>query len=104
MIKIIKVKLNVEMLGYKAGSILTLTNQKYSGDGIFLDSYFRKRIKDSKLDNCLTILNGEIERDKTPIQELEDEYKEVEKEVTPEIKKVVPTKPKKRGRSKIKKD
>ena len=102
MIKIIKVKLNVDMLGYPIGSILTLINQKYSGDGIFLSSYFRKRIKDSKLDNCLTILKCEIENEKTSIQELEDDYKEVEKEVAPEIKTIESIKSKKRGRPKSK--
>jgi hypothetical protein len=104
MIKIIKVKLNIDMLDYPAGSILTLINQKYSDDGIFLSSYFRKRIKDSKLDNCLTILEYEIENEKTPIQELEDDYKEVEKEIVPEIKAVKIAKSKKQKRLKSKKD
>lgn len=100
MIKIIKVKLNVDMLDYKAGSILTLTNQKYSSDGIFLDSYFKKRIKDAKIDNCLKIINSEIQSEKTQDQELDTDYKEIQKEVSTEIKDFNQKTLKKRGRPK----
>lgn len=60
MMKTIKVKLNVDMLHYKKGSILTLTSKKHSGDGIFLCPYFKRRIKDSEIDNCLEIIGANI--------------------------------------------
>lgn len=104
MIKIVKVKLNVDMLSYKAGSTLILTNQKYSNEGIFLDSYFKNRIKDSKIDNCLIILDREIEIEKNPIEELNDDYKELEKETKIESRNNKLKKSRKRDSQKIKKD
>ena len=59
--KDIKVKLNVPLLHYRKGEILTFTD----GDrGIKLDAFWVKRIQDSKIDNCLEILT-----DKAPKEE-----------------------------------
>lgn len=102
MIKIIKVKLNVDMLSYLKGSILTLTTQQNSNSGIFLSPYFNNRIKDSKIDNCLEIISeSENESIKTPIKEIE--VMEIEKvKQEEESTEKSPEKPKKRGRKKSK--
>ena len=55
--KTIKVKLNVDLLTYKKGSILTLTHKRNSEEGVFLSPYFKRRIADAKIDNCLTVLH-----------------------------------------------
>jgi len=96
MIKTIKVKLNVDMLQYKKGSILTLTNQKHSGEGVFLCPYFKRRIEDSKIDNCLEIINN-IDDDENYIT-----VNRAEKSSLDGIKTTI-AKPKKRGRPKDKK-
>lgn len=117
MIKIIRVKLNVNMLHYKKGSILTLTNSKHSGSGIFISPYFKRRIEDSKIDNCLEILtttglkplDSETKKEltKKPQESLDDNnyitVNRAEKSSLEGIKAAI-AKPKKRGRSKTKKD
>ena len=44
-----QIKLNVDLAGFKAGKIL-------KGE-ILKTHYWRNRIKDSKIDNCVTIIN-----------------------------------------------
>ena len=48
-----KVRLNVDLLDKKMGDILD--------DEILNTTYWRNRIKDSEIDNCLTIINEVLE-------------------------------------------
>ena len=54
--EIITLKLNINLKNLKAGSIIKVV----AVDGIILDKYWRNRVKDSKIDNCvmLTAVNG----------------------------------------------
>lgn len=109
MIKIIRVKLNVDMLSYKKGSVLTLTNSKHSGSGIFISPYFKRRIEDSKIDNCLKILTTielkpldsktKKEVTKKPQESIDDDDNHILVDLESRKKPI-----KKRGRPKAKKD
>jgi hypothetical protein len=57
----IKIKLNMNLLNYLKGTILTLTN---GCKGTKLTSFWKKRIKDSKIDNCITILKDDCSKEK----------------------------------------
>jgi len=48
----IKVKLNVALLNYRQGETITLEAK----DGVPINKYWARRIKDSVIDNCITIL------------------------------------------------
>lgn len=48
-----KLKLNTALRGYSAG---TQINIKVDKNGTPLDSYWRDRFKDSRIDNCVEIL------------------------------------------------
>lgn len=50
-----KIKLNLDLLKYKKGSILEL-DKLPSKESM----YFRKRIKDSKIDNCVELVQEKI--------------------------------------------
>lgn len=45
-----KLKLNAPLLNYKEGSIVTIDCDK---GGTPLDIFWRRRVKDSKIDNCV---------------------------------------------------
>lgn len=47
-----KIKLNTDLNGYKSGQEITIKSE----NGIPLDSYWRARVKDSKLDGCLNVI------------------------------------------------
>lgn len=49
-----RVKLNVDLLKFKKDQIIVLTE---NSSGIKLTTYWRNRLRDSKIDNCLEILN-----------------------------------------------
>jgi len=49
----IKIKLNADLRGYKAGAILNSNPEN--------DLYWRRRIRDAKYDNCLEILTKKTE-------------------------------------------
>lgn len=49
----ISIMLNTELNGIKSGTILQLD---VDSDGIPVQKYWRKRLKDSLIDNCLTVL------------------------------------------------
>jgi hypothetical protein len=63
MSKLIKVKLNYDLGGYLKDQILTLGSSKTP-----LDSFWSRRLEDSKIDNCLTIIEDH-EEDKEMISE-----------------------------------
>lgn len=48
----IKLKLNVKLLKHKAGTILSLSTDQ---NGNIEDSFWARRLKDSKIDNCVEI-------------------------------------------------
>lgn len=52
-----KIKLNVNLKGYKKGSIIDI----YEIEGIPKDQYWRNRLKDSKIDNCIEIIKEKVE-------------------------------------------
>ena len=49
-----KLKLNTALRGYPAGTQIKIRVDK---EGTPLDSYWRSRLKDSRLDNCVEILS-----------------------------------------------
>lgn len=50
----IKIKLNRDLNGFKAGTILELSCDK---DGIPFNSFWRRRLFDSEIDNCIQVVN-----------------------------------------------
>ena len=53
MIKNIKIKLNVDLNGFKKGRVI---NVKTDNEGTIIDAFWRARLKDSKIDNCIEIV------------------------------------------------
>lgn len=51
----IKIKINAPLRGYVAE---TKINIKVDKNGVPLDRYWRDRLKDSKIDNCISIMGG----------------------------------------------
>ena len=47
-----KIKINTDLMNYKEGDIVDIK----SNSGVPLDRYWRRRIKDSKIDNCISII------------------------------------------------
>ena len=54
MIETIKLKLNVDLPPHKAGKILTLPSLQ----GLPRDSYWSRRLRDAKRDNCVEIVSN----------------------------------------------
>ena len=48
-----ELKLNADLKGYKAGQIIPV---KYK-DGLPVDKYWRDRVKDSVIDNCVEVVS-----------------------------------------------
>ena len=66
-----KIKLNLDLKGFKKGTILNLKEK----GGIVLEQYWRNRIRDSRFDNCITIIN-EIEKKEKKKEKKSKEKKE----------------------------
>ena len=49
-----KIKLNVDMLKFKAGRVL---NIEVDQNNIPIDQFWRNRLKDAEIDNCVEIVN-----------------------------------------------
>lgn len=47
-----KIKLNMDISGFKKGEELELLTH----NGVPIDAYWRKRLKDSEIDNCIEII------------------------------------------------
>lgn len=58
----IKLKLNVDMLDHKAGQVIHLPTDK---QGNILANFWARRLKDSKIDNCVEILPEEKKQNKS---------------------------------------
>lgn len=48
-----KIKLNHSMAGYEAGRTVTILTD---ASGVPLDKFWRRRIKDAQIDNCLEVI------------------------------------------------
>lgn len=55
--KKISLKLNVDLGGKKAGDIITL---EVDSNRVIKDRYWRRRLQDAALDNCVEIVKNEI--------------------------------------------
>lgn len=55
---ITKVKLNVDLMGLRKGTILNIGSKQTPRT-----AYWTRRIKDSKIDNCLTLLDEVAEKE-----------------------------------------
>lgn len=53
--KTIKLKLNHRMLGYEAGREVAIQTDK---DGVPLDKFWRRRLKDAGIDNCVEVVKA----------------------------------------------
>ena len=53
MIKNIKIKLNVDLAGFEKGRII---NVEADSEGTIIDAFWRARLKDSKIDNCIEVV------------------------------------------------
>jgi hypothetical protein len=51
--KYVSLQVNLPVGGHKAGTVLKLRSD---GNGKPLNSYWRRRIVDAKIDNCVTLL------------------------------------------------
>ena len=49
----IKLKLNRDLLGFKSGTIISLSTDR---DGNIEKSFWSRRLKDSEIDNCVEIV------------------------------------------------
>jgi hypothetical protein len=49
-----KIKINKNIRSYKAGQEIEIKTDK---DNVPLDRYWRNRLRDSKIDNCIEIIN-----------------------------------------------
>lgn len=47
-----RIKLNVALKGYRKGQIISIKSE----NGKPLELYWRKRLRDSKKDNCITVI------------------------------------------------
>lgn len=47
-----KIKLNHDLKGFKAGAVIEIQCNK---NGVPVDIYWRRRLQDSKFDNCIEI-------------------------------------------------
>lgn len=59
----LKLKLNVDMHGLKAGKVLELD---VDSDGVLLDRFWRRRLQDSAMDNCVSVVIETEEPAKKP--------------------------------------
>ena len=48
-----KIKLNTDLGGFQKGHII---NVKIDSEGTIIDAFWRARLKDSKIDNCIEIV------------------------------------------------
>lgn len=51
-----KLKLNVGFCGYAAGSIIDID---INDEGVPSDGFWRRRLRDAKIDNCVELVAGE---------------------------------------------
>lgn len=49
----LKIKINSALRGYKPGTIIEI---KANSDGVPADGYWRRRLKDAKIDNCVELV------------------------------------------------
>lgn len=52
-LKKVTLKLNVDLKELPKGSVFDLSVDR---DGVIIDRYWRKRVQDSKIDNCVSVI------------------------------------------------
>ncbi len=62
------IKINKNFGSYKAGTIIKVRQQ----NGIPLDEYWRKRIRDSEIDDCVTVIQP-VEKKKPTKEKVNEE-------------------------------
>jgi hypothetical protein len=55
---VIKLQVNIPMLGKDKGDIITLETK----GGVIIDQFWRNRLNDSPIDNCVTIVKSKEEK------------------------------------------
>lgn len=55
----IKLKVNVPLLGKRAGETLVLETDQY---GVILNSFWRARLADAAIDNCVEVISDASEK------------------------------------------
>lgn len=55
-----KLKLNFDLNGYKAGEIIDIKDK----NGIPTDKYWRKRLRDAVIDNCVEVMTDKKSKKK----------------------------------------
>lgn len=70
----IKIRINKPLKNYKAGTIIKVDAGK---DHLPIDSYWRNRLKDAEIDNCILIIKNSIQSEtkRIKIQDKNKQYK-----------------------------
>ena len=68
----VKIKINVPMNGFRAGQVITVQADEY---GVFIDRFWRKRLRDSERDYCIEIVNEISQPEKTKKVEQKNDNK-----------------------------
>ncbi len=58
-LKKVTLKLNVDLKELPKGSVFDLSVDR---DGVIVDRYWRKRVQDSKIDNCVSVIEIQPKR------------------------------------------
>ena len=61
--KKLQIIINKDFMGYKKGTTITVNAEK----GVPLDKFWRDRLKDSKIDNCVSIFKKKVVTKKTKL-------------------------------------
>lgn len=61
-LKKVTLKLNVDLKELPKGSIFDLAVDR---DGMVVDRYWRKRVQDSKIDNCVSVIQPKKQKEKS---------------------------------------
>lgn len=60
--KTIKLKINIPMQGYAAGREISIEADR---SGVPLDKFWRRRLKDAEIDDCVCVVKNRPKRDDT---------------------------------------
>ena len=68
-----KIKLNADLAQYKKGEIIEIEDK----NGMPVESYWRNRLKESEIDNCITIVtkavSEPVKQEKKPVEAKQEE-------------------------------
>lgn len=54
-----KIRLNVDLNSYKKGQVIDVNSE----NGIPTDIYWRKRLREAKIDNCIEVIKKQVKRE-----------------------------------------